>query len=639
MIYFSLLAVLISGGSFFVSKAKIGADTNTTKNYKIFLDGDTVTSIVANEIKSGEVTSYDYESNPNSDIKITGDCVEDSTCYVVENTNDWQDPSISLTDGQYKPAWAFLQEIKAKAQSLGDTTGAKQINSVCTSYVAGAFNKHLLPNIQFTSTSGYIYIPNSELYNAITNAGISTEDPYVTFYTDNGLNYAKVRYLDSYPEAKENSAWLAANQFIVNSVLKPYKDAGLETAQYEAAIAAAKKTYVLNISKEDKSNALTLKYPANLLLSEKNVKSFSYAIDTSKFTKPASGYKTKLYIKPASKKDDNISVQFGPFSEPNYQFSWSEATSSGYVDSSGQKATVSSADYDLTFPQQYIIRAVTYNGDTEKENILATMQTQTEATSSAGTEISAGNSILKITAKPSIVKQGESVTTAIDAINSKDADKQITKVVLYACTGTSTDVSGNESSTCTYKNKDGVAEDAVKASFVLGSNLQFDASGKANLSATWNTSGSAIGNHALMAKAFRDNASDPYVSGSKTVVTIQVTNANVGDIGAGGDSGAFSNLLASQFSKRASDNPKGSKITTIAQLADRIATWVLGFIGVMAFFAIVIGGFQYMGSGGDQSKSSKAKKTILYATLGIVLAGLSFALVKIAISIINSILG
>ena len=62
-----------------------------------------------------------------------------------------------------------------------------------------------------------------------------------------------------------------------------------------------------------------------------------------------------------------------------------------------------------------------------------------------------------------------------------------------------------------------------------------------------------------------------------------------------------------------------------------------GIIGAASFVAVIfilIGGINYMTSAGDASKLQKAKSTILYAVIGLVICVLSFAIVNWAISAI-----
>ena len=55
-------------------------------------------------------------------------------------------------------------------------------------------------------------------------------------------------------------------------------------------------------------------------------------------------------------------------------------------------------------------------------------------------------------------------------------------------------------------------------------------------------------------------------------------------------------------------------------LLEAVMTIVLGILGVVAIIMIIIGGIQYASSQGDPSSTSRAKKTILYALVGLILA-------------------
>ena len=54
----------------------------------------------------------------------------------------------------------------------------------------------------------------------------------------------------------------------------------------------------------------------------------------------------------------------------------------------------------------------------------------------------------------------------------------------------------------------------------------------------------------------------------------------------------------------------------------------LGVIGFVAVVMIIIGGVQYTTSSGDTAKVTKAKNTILYGVVGLVIALLAFAIVN-----------
>ena len=54
----------------------------------------------------------------------------------------------------------------------------------------------------------------------------------------------------------------------------------------------------------------------------------------------------------------------------------------------------------------------------------------------------------------------------------------------------------------------------------------------------------------------------------------------------------------------------------------------LGLIGFIAVVMIIVGGLQYTTSSGDTSKVAKAKNTIMYGVIGLVVALLAFAIVN-----------
>jgi hypothetical protein len=62
-----------------------------------------------------------------------------------------------------------------------------------------------------------------------------------------------------------------------------------------------------------------------------------------------------------------------------------------------------------------------------------------------------------------------------------------------------------------------------------------------------------------------------------------------------------------------------------------ITNVLLFIIGAISVIMIIIGGLRYIVSGGDASKVSGAKNTILYAVVGIVVAILAYAIINFVI--------
>lgn len=67
----------------------------------------------------------------------------------------------------------------------------------------------------------------------------------------------------------------------------------------------------------------------------------------------------------------------------------------------------------------------------------------------------------------------------------------------------------------------------------------------------------------------------------------------------------------------------------------KILNAIIGVIGIVAVVVIIIGGITYMTSAGDSGKVKKAKDTILYGVIGLVVCALAFAIVNFVIGNIN----
>ncbi len=63
-----------------------------------------------------------------------------------------------------------------------------------------------------------------------------------------------------------------------------------------------------------------------------------------------------------------------------------------------------------------------------------------------------------------------------------------------------------------------------------------------------------------------------------------------------------------------------------------IINWILAVLGIVAVIMVIIGGFTYMTSQGDPGKTKKARDTILYGIIGLVIALLAFAIVNFVLA-------
>jgi hypothetical protein len=64
-----------------------------------------------------------------------------------------------------------------------------------------------------------------------------------------------------------------------------------------------------------------------------------------------------------------------------------------------------------------------------------------------------------------------------------------------------------------------------------------------------------------------------------------------------------------------------------------IINYSLFFIGALALIFVIWGGIQYVTSGGDAEKTTKARNTLLYAIIGVVVVVLAYGIVNWAASL------
>jgi hypothetical protein len=70
---------------------------------------------------------------------------------------------------------------------------------------------------------------------------------------------------------------------------------------------------------------------------------------------------------------------------------------------------------------------------------------------------------------------------------------------------------------------------------------------------------------------------------------------------------------------------------SIAALLGSVISLLLFIAGAIAVLVIVVGGIRYITSDGDPSAASKAKNTIIYALVGLVVAVMSYSIVNFVI--------
>ena len=107
-----------------------------------------------------------------------------------------------------------------------------------------------------------------------------------------------------------------------------------------------------------------------------------------------------------------------------------------------------------------------------------------------------------------------------------------------------------------------------------------------------------------------------------------------GDDGGSGGGGAGAGAAGENAQAGLSNvNPGASN--DLNGMIQIIINTVFGIIGVVAVIMIIIGGVNYTMSQGDSTKVQKAKNTILYGIIGLVVVLLSFAIVSFVLNGLN----
>lgn len=78
----------------------------------------------------------------------------------------------------------------------------------------------------------------------------------------------------------------------------------------------------------------------------------------------------------------------------------------------------------------------------------------------------------------------------------------------------------------------------------------------------------------------------------------------------------------------------GLSSDTPIQIIERLTNWLAGIVIAIGILAIIWAGINYVSSGGDAEQATTAKKIVKYALLGIIVAGVAWALVNVFVTTI-----
>ena len=76
-------------------------------------------------------------------------------------------------------------------------------------------------------------------------------------------------------------------------------------------------------------------------------------------------------------------------------------------------------------------------------------------------------------------------------------------------------------------------------------------------------------------------------------------------------------------------------VDTPKELAKNIVNWLLRLVSVIALIVLIIGGFRYLTSGGNEKAMESAKNIITWAVVGLIIILCSAIIINVIISILG----
>jgi len=94
-------------------------------------------------------------------------------------------------------------------------------------------------------------------------------------------------------------------------------------------------------------------------------------------------------------------------------------------------------------------------------------------------------------------------------------------------------------------------------------------------------------------------------------------------------------LLTPAFSKAAVFLPNPISAESFAELIGNMIRGLLGIVGALALFYLVLGGITWMTSQGNADKVDKGKQTIVWAIFGLIMVFISYVLVNLVFQVLE----
>ncbi len=638
LIYFSLFAVLISGGVSYLSNNQIGADDDNQLVFALNSQG----AIFGANLDGAKFTNNLEDFNDTYKDIIYHDSADScsligqSSCFEV-NPGVWTDPSVKDSDNL--PVWSFIEQ----AYNYFSGTDKEIIGNIRSNYVAAAWNEWnevLLPK---SGEDNQIIIASEEFFKSLERNGVDIDNEQEEYCEPTGHceikiakqgdsfnDFLSISLSDSYDGAKMNSLWLKGVDFVLGTAIPLWEGYGMDLdaeKEYLADPGGGHRDIYLSYANRRTANSeiLYINSPSQFYLatdSSDAMQPQSFSIEAklkngnlSEEVATDKPYKIKVYIKPESKSSDDSAIFVGErqidsedvhhLNDIEYLFNWQDVIKKSYDPAPTDADDVS---YDFAFPQKYKLATLLveytdeYPSGREMERAEVSFNT---LLIKDGGAISRTTDYFDLDASPNQVEYND--TLNVDIAIANDPEKilnppleEMDKVDVWLCDGKLSTTSGESCPT-----KIGSAPaDSPKTSL------------------SWSVpEAQSIGYYTVMGKGFFDSVHVAAATGYEQV-TISNTDPTLSEENPVDP--RYSNLI--NFSEKASEDARGSSLTSVLQLANRIIDLLLYAIAILSVVGIIIGGIMYITSGGDPEKAKKGSKAVIYSIVGIVIAVLAFVI-------------
>lgn len=127
-----------------------------------------------------------------------------------------------------------------------------------------------------------------------------------------------------------------------------------------------------------------------------------------------------------------------------------------------------------------------------------------------------------------------------------------------------------------------------------------------------------------------------YKKGVMVAAALMVVISLAGNVNAGScPQGSLRQTYSNSISEcNIADDHAGSN--DLMKTINTIISVVLGVLGILAVAYIIYGGFMFTTAAGDAAKTKKARETIMYGVIGLVVALLAFAIVNFVLTSVFS---